>query len=190
MFVIVPPKSPSSMLNVPSLLCSLTKSSFSTLSLSILFLNRNSLHRRLLDGSPRMSTLNTTSPNDSQSVVDGPMSLGSSTNGESSLLPSLVLRRPTSNMFVAEPFLAFVDFTSSNICLVSSFMLLFCDVTDDLLLFLFWTAWRFSVELHFRLCVNLLNSWHFLCFQKPKFGFDTDEWDGIARQNESSGGAA
>ena len=159
------------------------------LSLSILFLNRNSLHRRLLDGSPRMSTLNTTSPNDSQNVVDGPMSLRSSTNGESSLLPSLVLRRPSSNMFVADPFLDFVDFTFSNLCLVSSFMLLFCDVTDDL--FLFCSELHGVLVLNFTLvCEILLNSQHFLCFQKPKFGFDTDEWDGIARQNESSGRAA
>lgn len=64
---------------------------------------RNSLHRRLLDGSPRMSTLNTTSPNESQ-VVDGPISLGASTNGDI-VLPigtsSLVLRRPSANMFVS-----------------------------------------------------------------------------------------
>lgn len=64
---------------------------------------RNSLHRRLLDGSPRMSTLNATSPNESQ-VVDGPISLGASTNGET-VLPtgtsSLVLRRPSANMFVS-----------------------------------------------------------------------------------------
>lgn len=64
---------------------------------------RNSLHRRLLDGSPRMSTLNATSPNESQ-VVDGPISLGASTNGDSALpsgTSSLVLRRPSANMFVS-----------------------------------------------------------------------------------------
>lgn len=73
------------------------------LSLSRFSSYRNSLHRRLLDGSPRMSTLNATSPNESM-TVDGPLSLGS-TNGDHSILPigtsSLVLRKPNSNMFVA-----------------------------------------------------------------------------------------
>lgn len=65
---------------------------------------RNSLHRRLLDGSPRMSTLNATSPNDS-SQID--VSLSAYINGDSSLHPmpsgtsSLVLRRPSANMFVS-----------------------------------------------------------------------------------------
>lgn len=64
---------------------------------------RNSLHRRLLDGSPRMSTLNATSPNES-SQID--LSLSASMNGDhsSTLLPpgtsSLVLRRPSANTFV------------------------------------------------------------------------------------------
>ncbi|CRL02833.1 CLUMA_CG015878, isoform C [Clunio marinus] len=61
---------------------------------------RNSLHRRLFDGSPRMSTLNATSSNDNQNF-EGPLSLGASSNGDHSLLPtgtsSLVLRRPSSN---------------------------------------------------------------------------------------------
>lgn len=64
------------------------------------------MHRRLLDGSPRMTTLNATSPNDSSQIVD--VSLSASMNGEnSSLLPmpsgtsSLVLRRPSANMFVS-----------------------------------------------------------------------------------------
>lgn len=51
-----------------------------------------------------MSTLNATSPNDSH-VVDGPLSLGAATNGDYSLplgTSSLVLRRPSTNMFVAD----------------------------------------------------------------------------------------
>ena len=101
--------------------------------------HRNSLHRRLLDGSPRMSALNVTSPNEIQ-VVDGPMSLGYSTNGESSLLTSLVLRKPSTNMFVAE---SFVDFRwLSNHFFVCTFFFVF----DDLFSFLFWIARHFGVD--------------------------------------------
>lgn len=79
-----------------------------------------------------MSALNATSPNDSQ-VVDGPMSLGVSTNGESSLLPSLVLRRPSANMFVADSiFYAFVEISLTFFCRF------FCvSVTDEFVLFSF-----------------------------------------------------
>lgn len=88
----------------------------SSISLSLLFslfrfsFCRNSLHRRLLDGSPRMSTLNATSPNDKE---EGPASLGAPTNGDHSLLPvgtsSLVLRKPSANMFVAVFRIAFFN---------------------------------------------------------------------------------
>lgn len=71
---------------------------------------RNSLHRRLLDGSPRMSTLNATnSPNDSSQNVTTDVSLSASINGDNfstvlSPMPSgtssLIIRRPSSNMFV------------------------------------------------------------------------------------------
>lgn len=98
--------------------------------------NRNSLHRRLLDGSPRMLTLNATSPNESQTMVDGPMSLGASTNGENSLLPSgtssLVLRRPSANMFVVDFRFPLSFLCCRNLVLINiNTLFVFCDVIDE-----------------------------------------------------------
>lgn len=153
---------------------------------------RNSLHRRLLDGSPRMSTLNATSPNESQ-VVDGPISLGASTNGDSALpsgTSSLVLRRPSANMFVSLfsrfPLLCHWNWLTFDHFLtpcrfLSCVRCWFVDLK---------TFACFFRSLHLSLTFQLNFSLFSGAFQEPKLGFDSDEWDGITRPDEGSGRAA
>lgn len=115
------------------------------------------MHRRLLDGSPRMTTLNATSPNDSSQIVD--VSLSASMNGEnSSLLPmpsgtsSLVLRRPSANMFVSR---------HSIFCFLRDFLLCFLFIIYTILLRnSFLTVFSSSVSL------TIFFSYYFclLCF--------------------------